>query len=66
MTELFPDISEKVRSNAEIAWRLARTFHNPVTVTKFLSDYTAAAPNDEEREFLQFYFNLQMELLKNE
>ena len=66
MTELFPDISEKVRSNAEIAWRLAQTFHNPVSVAKFLKDYTEAALNDEEREFLQFYFNLQMELLKNE
>jgi hypothetical protein len=66
MTELFPDISEKVRSNAEIAWRLAQTFHNPISTVKFLSDYTAAAPTDEEREFLQFYFNLQMELLKNE
>lgn len=66
MIELFPNISEKVRTNAEVAWRLAQTFHNPLTVVKFLNDYTTAAPTEEERDFLQFYFNLQMELLKNE
>ena len=66
MTELFPDVSEKVRGNAEIAWKLAQTFHDPLTVAKFLNDYTEAAPTDEERDFLHFYFNLQMELMKNE
>ena len=66
MTELFPDISQKVRDNAEIAWRLAQTFHNPISAAKFLNDYTEAAPTDEEKDFLEFYFNLQLELMKNE
>ncbi len=66
MTELFPNISEKVRTNAEIAWRLAQTFHSPLSMVQFLNDYTAAAPTEEEQEFLRFYFNLQLELLKDE
>lgn len=66
MTELFPNISQRTRDNAETAWRLAQTFHNPESVVNFLNEYTNVAPTDEEKDFLNFYFNLQMELVKDE
>jgi hypothetical protein len=48
MIELFPDIPERTRTNAERAWRLAQTFHNPLTLANFLNEYTITAPSEEE------------------
>ena len=66
MIELFPNVSEQVRADAEKAWRLAQTFHNPMNTVQFLSNYTKYAPTEEQQDFLRFYFNLQMELQDNE
>lgn len=65
MTELFPNINEQLRSDAKIAWRLASSLP-PVSATKFLEAYTAYNHTEEEQDFLKFYFNIEMEKIKNE
>lgn len=65
MIELFPDISEQLRADAEIAWRLASSLP-PVSATKFLEAYTAYNHTEEEQDYLKFYFNIEMEKMENE
>lgn len=62
MTELFPNINEKLRQEAADVWSLA-TALTPERAAKFLLEYTKAH-SEEEQDFLQFYFNLQMEVQK--
>ena len=64
MTELFPDISEQLRADAKIAWQLASSLP-PASATKFLQAYTAYNHTEEEQDFLQFYFNIEMESMEN-
>lgn len=71
MTELFPNISEEARRNAELAWVLASHCKTPADSAKMLDAYTnyECARSSEEglHDFLKFYFNLKMEeLLKDE
>lgn len=62
MTELFTNINDRLRQEAEDVWNLAIIL-SPERAARLLSEYTKAHP-EEEQDFLQFYFNLQMEVLK--
>jgi len=70
MTELFPNISEDARKEAELAWIIARACKTPLDTAKMLDSFTNyySLVNKEEgiREFLQFFFNVKMEELLNE
>lgn len=69
MTELFKNISDKVRDTAKTAWEIACAQKNPITAADFLNSVTELYRNyytEEEIEFLQFYFQTQMEMMKNE
>lgn len=62
MIELFANISDKLRQEASDVWQLASIL-SPERATRLLSEYTKAH-SEEEQDFLQFYFNLQMEVLR--
>ena len=67
MTELFPNISKEVKETAEIAWRLAISQNNPASAAEFLNnitEYYSRTYSEEEIEFLRFYFNMKMEMMK--
>ena len=70
MTELFPNISEKARKDAETAFTLARLSNDPVNAAKilngFIEYYSKVSQEENIREFLNFYFNLRMEMIDNE
>ena len=69
MNELFTHIRQEVKDTAKVAWRLAMAQKNPVDSAEFLNNVTNYYKNlftDEEIEFLQFYFNMQMEMVKDE
>jgi len=69
MIELFPNIRDEVKEIAEAAWRLAYAQKDPIKAADFLNNTTNYYRNiytDEEIEFLQFYFNMKMEMMKNE
>ena len=69
MTELFPNVRDEVKEVADMAWRLALSQRNPVEAADFLTNttnYYKHIYTEEEIEFLQFYFNMKMEMMKNE
>lgn len=69
MTEIFKDIDLPVQNLATAIWDLAYAQKTPVASAEFLNNATEYYRNiltEEEIEFLQFYFNLQMEMIKDE
>ena len=69
MTELFKDITVPTKDLAAAIWDLAYSQKSPVDAANVLNNATEYYRNiltDEEIEFLQFYFNIQMEMIKNE
>lgn len=67
MTEIFADISDNVRKKADIIWRIAINQPSPAQAAKFLNDiteYYRTKWTEEEVDFLQFYFQTQMEMVK--
>ena len=69
MTEIYDNISEETKEIARLAWKVAIAQNNPADAANFLSNITEYYRNslsEEEIEFLQFYFKMQMEMMKNE
>ena len=68
MEELYPNISKEIRDEVAMAWRVARTMQ-PLESANFINTYTnyfATHHTEEETDFVRFYFNLQLEMIKNE
>ena len=66
MIEIFDNIPTKVKENAEMVFDLALHFHSPTAIAKFLDEYANSCQNEEEHEFVNFYFNMRMAQLLNE
>ena len=66
MQELFPNIPETVRKNAEFIFDMALRQKNLLSTIKVLNEYTNTCASDEEKEFVEFYFNMRMEQMLNE
>ena len=67
MTEIFADISDDVKKKAEIMWKMAMSQPNPVRAAELLNiltEYYRKRWTEEEVDFLQFYFQTQMEMNK--
>ena len=67
MQEIFNNIKDEVKEVAEIAWKLALMQKDPMKAAKFLNTVTEYYKNlysEEEIEFLQFYFQMKMEMMK--
>ena len=67
MEEIFKNISNEVKEIAAVAWKLALSQKDPVNAAKFLDTVTNYYKNiytEDEIEFLQFYFKMQMEMMK--
>lgn len=67
MTEIYANVSDQVKEIADIAWRLTMAQKNPMDAANFLNNVTNYYSNiltEEEIEFLQFYFNMKMEMMK--
>ena len=67
MIEIFADISDDIKQKAEAAWNEAINKHNPIAAASYLSDITESYREtwtEEEIEFLQFYFQMRMEMIK--
>ena len=70
MTEIFPNISRDARDAAESAFNLAMLCKDSIKSADFLHNFTeyyaTTYPEPDIYEFLQFYFNMRLEALKNE
>ena len=67
MQEIFQNISDRTKEIAEISWRLAMSQHNPIEAAEFLNtvtNYYDKILNEEDIEFMRFYFNMKMEAMK--
>ncbi len=67
MTELYKNVRDEVKSVADFAWKVALAQDNPVDAANFLNNVTNYYKHfytEEEIEFLQFYFNMKMEMMK--
>ena len=66
MIELFSNIPQRIREQSEFWVNLALKQSNLADGIKMIYDYTNSCLNEEEKDFIDFYFNLKMEQLKNE
>lgn len=66
MQELFPNIPESVRKNAEFIFDMALRQKNLLSMVNTLNEYTNTCSSEEEKEFVEFYFNMKMEQMLNE
>ena len=67
MQELFENVRDEVKSVAKTAWNLALSQPTPIKAAEFLNtvtNYYQLLYTEEEIEFLQFYFNMQLEMMK--
>ena len=61
MIELFANVSEEKKKAAELIFNSAVNQRNILKTVKRLNDYTNLIQDEEELEFVRFYFNMRME-----
>ena len=69
MTEIFTNINNDIKNKADIIWKLTLGQKNPVSASYFLNNiinYYRNKLTEEEINFLQFYIQMQMEMMKND
>lgn len=66
MTELFNDIPEDIKHNAEFIFNLIiKSYSSPKKIGETLNNYVKIHSDEYTQNFLNFYFNLRLEELKN-
>ena len=66
MIELFPNVPQHIRDLAKEWVDLALRQSNPFEGVKMVSNFANSCSTEEEKEFVDFYFRLRMEQIKNE
>ena len=67
MTELFTNVSKVAKDIAELSWKLASVQKDPLNAANFLDNVTNYYSNlltEDEIEYLRFYFNMKLEMMK--
>lgn len=67
MTELFTNISDEVKQVAEFTWQMAMAKNSLMETAELLdtvTNYYRIFGTPDEVEFLRFYFNMKMEMMK--
>ena len=66
MIELFPNVPTQIKILTEKWIDLALEQENGLAGAKMIHDFVNSLNNEEEKDFVDFYFQLKMEQLKNE
>ena len=66
MIEIFANIPEEVRQQTELVANFIFSTLEPEAGLKFMESYISSCQDEEEKEFVRFYFNMRMEQLLNE
>lgn len=66
MVEIFYDIPPHIKELAKNWVDLALRQTNPFDAVKMISNFADSCSTEEERDFVDFYFKLRLEQLKNE
>ena len=67
VTELFTNVSKVAKDIAELSWKLASVQKDPLNAANFLDNVTNYYSNlltKDEIEYLRFYFNMKLEMMK--
>lgn len=64
MIEIFDDIPEIVKHQAEAVFKIALLQKDVPSVVQLLNDYVNSCIDEEEQEFINFYFQMKFEELK--
>lgn len=67
MQEIFENISDELKKKAEMIWLFTISQKTPIEAANFLNtviNYYETILNEEEMNFLRFYFNMQLEMMK--
>lgn len=65
MTELFTELPDNVKRQAEKFVDITLQNDDPFDIVNILNEYTNSCQSEEEREFVQFYINMRLEEMKN-
>jgi len=65
MTELFTELPDNVKRQAEKFVDITLQNDDPFDIVNILNEYTESCQSEEEREFVQFYINMRLEEMKN-
>lgn len=65
MEEIFSNIPDEIKQQAQFVFNMALRQKNILHTIKVLEEYTKTCANEEEQKFVEFYFNMRMEQLKN-
>lgn len=66
MVEIYKDIPEEIRKQTELVANFIFSTLEPEVGLKFMESYISSCQDEEEKEFVRFYFNMRMEQLLNE
>lgn len=66
MKEIFNEISQKVKEQTRFWVNVALTKENPIEAAKVISNFSKTLKSEEERDFLDFYFNMRLLQLKKD
>lgn len=66
MIEIFTNIPEEVKRQTELVANFIFSNFEPEAGLKFMESYITSCENEEEKDFIRFYFNMRMEQLLNE
>ena len=65
MTELFTELPDNVKRQAEKFVDMTLQNDDPFDIVNILNEYTESCQSEEEKEFVQFYINMRLEEMKN-
>ena len=65
MVELFTEIPEEAKKRAEFVFNMALRQNDMLNAVKILNEYTNSCVDEEEQEFVEFYFRMRLEELLN-
>jgi len=66
MVEIYKDIPEEIRKQTELVANFIFSTLEPEAGLKFMESYISSCQDEEEKEFVRFYFNMRMEQILNE
>lgn len=66
MVEIFTNIPEEVKKQTELVANFIFSTLEPEAGLRFMESYISSCENEEEKDFIRFYFKMRMEQLLNE
>lgn len=66
MIELFADLPEEVKRKTELIIDFIISHFEPQQGIDFITNYANSCADEQEKQFIKFYFSLRMEQILNE